>query len=208
MILAALALASAQVTLPSAAGMTADERIAALARREAAGSARVEVAIFEDAAMRAEIRRVGFAAGCSIVADAGRQVAARHAAALEPAIAQAIRNVIPAQRLAEVRVISFLVNPLTSYQGRVGAEVERTGGEPLAAARNDMRRTFLARTRPLPTDNNPNANRVAPRPDVAAALGHRGNWNLDNPAQMRFACMEQRISPQVRPRITTGGGGG
>jgi hypothetical protein len=208
MILAALALASAQVTVPSAAGMSVDERIAALARREAAGSGRIESAIFDDAAMRAEVRRVGFASGCSIVGDIGRQVAARHAAALEPGIARAIRNVIPAQRMAEARAISFLVGPLTSYQGRVSAEVERTGGEQLARARNDMRRTFLARSRPLPTAADPNANRVAPRPDVAAALGHRGNWNLDDPAQMRFACMEQRISPQVRPRITTGGGGG
>ena len=204
MIVAALALAAAQVAVPSATGLSVDERIEALAAREARNSGRIEDAIYADPVMRAEVRRVGFATGCVAVGVIGREVAARHAEALAPRIAAAIRTVIPAQRVAEASAVSFLAMPLTAYHGRVGAELERSAAGALAAAREDMRRTFLARTGVMPPASDPAANAITPRADIAAALGIQGDWDLDKPAQMRMACADQRIRPQLRPTITTG----
>jgi hypothetical protein len=203
-ILLAAALAVAPVVVPGAQGLSVDQRIDVLAQHEARGRTRIYSAIFEDPAMRAEVRRIGFATGCSTVNGAGKEVIGRHAPALQAEIARAIRTVIPTERLAEARALSFLAMPLNIYQRRVERELERGGGAVLTLARDDMRRAFLARSKALPTSSDPADNKVLPRPDVAAALGHRGYWDLDNPAQLAFACADLLISPSVRPTITTG----
>jgi hypothetical protein len=154
--------------------------------------------------MRAEIRRVGFAIGCSTVDDVSKAVVARHATALEQGLAEAIRKVIPEGRLMEAKAASFLVAPLAAYQRPVERELERSGAATLASAREDMRKSFLTRSRAIPATANPADNEVMPKADVAAALGVRGPWDLDNPSQMAFACAEQRMSPNLRPTITTG----
>ena len=73
-----------------------------------------------------------------------------------------------------------------------------------ARARSELRSGILIQTRPLPTETNPAANVVMPRPASAAALDIKGAWNLDNPAQMAMACAEQLVSPHMSPQITTG----
>ena len=200
----AAASASAQVVLRSGEGLTVEERVAHLAAREARISSRIERAIYHDPQMRAEIRRIGFAKGCEIVGRTGSEVLERHAPVLEPAIAEAITKVIPDRALAEARVISFLATPLSGYRGRVEQALEEGAAEALAAARADMRRTFLAATASLPATTDPQDNAVAPKPDIAASLGLAGNWDLDRPEQLALACAEHRISPQLRPTITTG----
>jgi hypothetical protein len=199
------ALAAAQVVaVPGAAGLSVDQRIAVLAEQEARGGNRIEDAIFDDPAMRAELRRVGFAKGCATVDAARKQVIGRHKAILQAEIDRTIRKVIPAERIAEARALSFLAAPFVYYQGRVERELEKSAAPALARARDDMRQTFLALSKPMPTTRNAGDNEVLPKPDVAAALGHRGAWNLDDPAQAAFACIEQRISPSARPTLTTG----
>jgi hypothetical protein len=203
-ILLAAAIAAAQLPAPTDPGPSVEQRIAWLAAGSARTLPRVEWAVFDDPAMRAEIRRMGFATGCATVDEVSKSVVARHAAALQDAIAQAIRKVIPEEKLLAANVMSFLAMPLTSYQRRVEREVERSGGATLASARGDMRESFMARARTIPATANPADNEVMPKADVAAALGVRGHWDLDNPAQLAFACAEQRMSPNLRPTITTG----
>jgi len=38
---------------------------------------------------------------------------------------------------------------------------------------------------------------------VAAALGIKGTYDLDDPAQLGLACAEFLISPGARPKIST-----
>ena len=201
----AAASASAQVALPSGDGMSVDERVSLFAAREARMRNRIEWAIFDDAAMRAEVGRIGFARGCELVDRAGKEVVERHAAVLEAEIAEAIRETVPAERIAQARIMSFLVSPLTAYRGRFEKALEEGAADALTAAKEDMRRTFLAASTPLPSTANPADDEVAPKPDMAASLGLEGSWDLDRPEQLSLACAEHRISPRLRPTITTTG---
>jgi len=202
--LVAAALAMAQLVVPSGDGLSVEQRTALLAATYSPASRLIEHMVYDDPAMRAEIRRVGFARGCEAVGAARREVGDRHAGALRAAYADAIRRVIPTQRLAEARPVSFVVGPLAMYGRRVENEVQRSAVQLLAALSVDMRRSFLARTRPMPSTTNEADNRIAPRADIAAAFGIDGFWDLDNSNQLAVACNEQRISPELRPTITTG----
>ena len=204
MTLAAALLALMQLVVPSAQGLSLDQRVELLADFEATNRYRLETAIFEDPEMRAEIRRVGFARGCGAVDEASRSVAPRHAEALRPYAAQAIRTVIPAQYLQQARVVTFLVMPLSMYSARVEARIAQLAAEPLGVARRDMRAAFVRIASALPTSTQPQDNIVMPRADIAAALGQNGPWDLDNMAQLHFACSDARISPAIRPTFTTG----
>jgi hypothetical protein len=199
----ALALAAAPVVLPTAQGLSVERRVAVLAATNV-GIVRFRAVVYEDPALRAELRRVGFATGCALAKRAAYEVTARHEPALRPPLEQAIAQVVPTQKIEEARALSFLVMPLLPYQARVIAAYKRTAAAPLAEARRDVRRTFLGYARPLPAAD-PAANEIMPRPDIAAALGVRGKWDLDNPLQLEMACAEQTISPTIRPTITTGG---
>ena len=198
----ALTLTAAPVVLPGARGLSADERVAVLAASNV-GLVRLRTVVYDDPALRAELRRVGLAAGCEGAKRADYEVTARHEAQLRPALEQAIRQVIPPEKLEEARALSFLTMPLLPYQARVAAAYERAGAAPLAQARQDMRETFLGYTKSLPPAG-PGANDITPRADIAAALGVRAKWDLDNPAQLGMACAEQTMPPDLRPTITTG----
>jgi len=202
--LLALVLAMAQIVVPSGDGLSVDRRIALLSANDGLVGSRIERAVYEDPAMRAEIRRVGFARGCGAVGLASREVRDRNAEMLRAATAAAIRRAIPEQRLAEARPVSFVAGPLANYSNRVQRELERSSAQLLADMAGEMRRGFLDRTRPMPTTANDADNNIAPRPDIAAALGIGDYWDLDSPTQLAMACIEQRISPRLRPTITTG----
>jgi hypothetical protein len=202
--LAILALAANQIVVPFGDGLSVDQRVDLLAREASRGFTRIERTIYRDPALRAEIRRVGFVRGCEAVGLASREVRDRHAAGLSVPLAAAIRRVIPQQAIAETRPVTFLAARLSIYQSRVESELERSAGPQLADLGDDMRRTFLARTRRLPTTTSATDNRIAPRPDIGTALGIGDHWDLDNPLQLAMACSEQRISPALRPTITTG----
>ena len=201
-----LALIAAQtIVLPDASAWSVDQRIAYLAESEARLGLRIERPVYADPAIRAEIRRVGFSAGCSAFGRARREVVDRHAAALTPYFEAAIRRLIPAERIAETRFLSFLATPLTGYQSRVSNAAEQAADAELTAARADLRATFLAYTAPVATNDDPSANVVMPRTDIARALGIEGAWDLDNPNHVSMACLEQLISPNQRPIISGGG---
>lgn len=200
----ALALAMAQIAVPAGDGLSVDRRIALLSANDGLIRGRIERVVYEDPAMRAEIRRVGFARGCDAVGLASREVRDRNAETVRAALAAAIRRAIPEQRLAEARPVSFVAGPLASYSSRVQRELERSSAQLLADLAGEMRRAFFARTDPMPTTANDADNNIAPKPDIAAALGIGDYWELDNPTQLAMACVEQRISPRLRPTITTG----
>ena len=206
MIIPAIALLAAQVvTVPDATAWTIDQRIAHLAQDEARLAIRLERPLYEDAAIRAEFRRVGFASGCSAFAQARREVVSRHLPALKPHFEAAIRKLIPAEQIEKARFLSFLASPLMAYQRRVSQAAERTAQAELAGATEDLRRAFLSRTGPLSTSRDPAANVIMPRGDIARALGVDGPWNLDNPNHVALACAEQTIPPSQRPLISGGG---
>lgn len=202
--LVAAALAMTQIVVPSGDGLSIDQRIALLSASASRTTGRIERAVYRDPALRAEIRRVGFARGCDAVGLAGREVRERHAEALRAALAAAIRTTVPAHILAEARPVSFVAGPLVTYGRRVEEQLERSSGPLLADLAEDMRRRFLARTAPMQATADEADNRIAPRPDIAAALGIGDHWDLDSPNQVAMACSEQRIPPRLRPTIATG----
>jgi hypothetical protein len=202
--LIAAALAMAQLVVPAGDGLSVEQRVALLARTYGPSSRLIERVIFDDPAMRAEIRRIGFARGCDAAVSARREVGDRHAAALRAAYVDAIRRVIPEQMLAQARPVSFVAGPLTIYSGRVEREVQRSAAPLFAVIAADMRRSFLARTGPMAATTDEADNRIVPRRDIAVALGIGVYWDLDNPNHLAMACIEQRISPSLRPTITTG----
>lgn len=202
----AFALIAAQtIVSPDPSAWTVDQRIAYLAESEARMANRIEGAVYADPAIRAEIRRVGFSAGCSAFGRARREVVNRHASALTPHFEAAIRRLVPLERITEAPFLSFLWSSLSAYQRRVSNAAEQSAEAELAGARADLRATFLSYTAPLATNGDPSANVVMPRTDIARALGVEGAWNLDNPNHLSMACLEQLISPDQRPIISGGG---
>jgi len=199
-------LLAAQVVVPSGQGRSIEARVSILAESTARNPSRINSAVFDDPKMRAEMRRVGMAAGCAAVDAATRDVVARHAPLLLPYAVHAVRSVIPEQQLARATHISFIAPPFTSYSGRVRAELEEIAASQLAAARADMRAAFLQRTAKLSRSNEVAEQSVRPRQDISAVLGLNGRWNFDNPAHMSLACLEMSISPSVRPKISGGSG--
>lgn len=158
--------------------------------------------IYDDARLRAEIKRIGFEKGCHAVDDSRRAVSEVFVPKLVPATVAAIRQVVPAGTLNEMRVLSFVVGPLRVYAVRIGDALDASAGPILESAYAAMRESFAARAKLIPTAQEPSANLVAPKADVAAALGLGGRYDLDNPVQLAFACAELLISPNLRPKIS------
>jgi hypothetical protein len=164
---------------------------------------RLSSLVYDDARLRAEMKRIGFQKGCRAVRDSRRDVSEEFVPKLVPATVVAIRRVVPAERLNEMRLLSFVVGPLQIYKSRVDAELDATAGPILQSAYDAMRSSFTARTKGIPTEQHESANVVAPKADVAAALRLKGAYDLDNPAQLSLACAELLISPGARPTIST-----
>lgn len=203
--LLSLVLAVAQLVVQAGAPGGVDDRaLGQVAVRESPLPQRLRNLILDDPAARAALRRVGFPAGCKALGASQRAVSDRHAAALAPFVVAAIRATVPAARLAEMPVLSFYVGPLQVYKSRVVAAVERSAAPLLATAEREVRADFAQRVRALPSMRDPAVNVVRPRADVAAALGMRKPYDLDDPAQLGLACAELSIDPAARPTITTG----
>ena len=206
MIAIAVALFAAQaVAVPDASAWTVDRRIAYLAESESRVATRIERRLYADPAIRAELRRVGFATGCSAFGRSSRKVVSGHVPALKPHFEAAIRRLVPAEQIVSARFLSFLAHPLMLYQRRVVDAAERSAETELAAAAADLRAAFLSETKQLRTNEDPSANVVMPRADIGRALGVAGAWNLDDPNHVAMACIEQLISPGQRPLISGGG---
>lgn len=188
---------------PAEAPTVSDAAVELLATREGTLWRRLTNVVINDPAMRAEIRRVGLANGCHGMDDSRAEVAPAYRATLMPVIVAAIRKLVPAERLARAGYLSFVSAPLVPYEARVRDEVERNAADTLAAAEARMRGVFLDRIRREPAGD-PEASRVLPRADLAAALGLQGPYNLDKPSDLGLACADLLISPDMRPTITTG----
>lgn len=164
---------------------------------------RLKSLVYNDARLRSEIRRIGYAKGCRAVHDSRHEVMEEYGPKLVPFTVTAIRHVVPAGRLNGMRVLSFLAMPLTIYQGRIDVELEMTAGPILQSADVAMRAVFKARTKVIATERSHSANVIAPKADVAAAVGIKGTYDLDDPSQISLACAELLISPRARPKIST-----
>ncbi|ARS26596.1 hypothetical protein [Sphingomonas sp. KC8] len=174
-----------------------------LATAESRLPGRLSNLIYNDPAMRAEIRRVGFEKGCRAVADSRRDVGMKFVPALVPATVAAIRKIVPEPQFSEMRPRSFVVSPLRIYAKRIDAEIDRTAPEILTVAYDAMRKSFLERLRQYPTTQNPADNIVVPRADIAAFGNLEGPYDLDNPVHLSIACADLFISAKMRPTITT-----
>jgi hypothetical protein len=164
---------------------------------------RLNSLVYNDARLRSEIKRIGYAKGCRAVHDSRREVIDEYGPRLVPFTVTAIRHVVPAERLNGMRVLSFLALPLVIYERRIDAELDMTAGPILRSADVAMRAVFDARTKVIATERNHSVNVIAPKADVAAAVGIKGTYDLDDPSQIGLACAELLISPGARPKIST-----
>lgn len=196
-------LGSATPATPPPRPPVTDAALERLAISEDRLSSRLMYVIYDDPALRAEIKRVGFERGCRAVAASRNDISAKFVPLLVPATVAAIRHVIPAERLNQIWPLSFFVGPMQVYKGRVDAELDKTAQPILDTAYAEMRQTFLARVKALSATSDASANRVMPRADIAGALGITGAYDLDKPSQLGMACAEVLISPSMRPTITT-----
>ncbi|GEM_PF-2525054 len=201
----AFALSMAIPCVASAQGNQAvpDASLERLAIVESRLPLRLSDVIYEDAGLRAEIRRIGFEKGCRAVEDSRRDVSGVFVPKLVPATVAAIRRIVPAESLNGARGLSFIRSPLLVYKGRIEAELDATAGPLLQSAYAAMRDSFTARVKAMPTTQDASANVVMPKGDVATALGIKGAYDLDKPTQLAFACVELLIAPAARPTIST-----
>lgn len=169
---------------------------------------RVSESATHDAAVRAEMRRVGFRRACTLLGTTRRELTERHQARFAPVAVAAIRRLVPAERLSQVRILSFAASPLIVYKARVQAAVDRDAADVIAAAMAEMRATYMTRLRELGTDTAPDANLIMPSEFIARALGIEGAWDLDRPTHVAMACNEQLYPAEQRPAISGGGPAG
>lgn len=180
-----------------------DASLERLAMVESRLPLRLSDVIYEDAGLRAEIRRIGFEKGCRAVEDSRRDVSSVFVPKLVPATVAAIRRIVPAERLNDARGLSFIRSPLLVYKVRIEDELDATAGPLLQSAYAAMRDSFTTRVKAMPTAQDASANVVVPKSDIATVLGIKGAYDLDKPAQLALACVELLISPAVRPTIST-----
>lgn len=193
-----------QMSVVGAPVSVTDEALAAFARQESPLGVWLAEAITHDPALRVEIKRVGFAAACNILVESRNSVSMRYQKRLVPVIVKSVRDKIPADRLEEMKILSFLVGPMQIYKARVLDQVRFDGAKVISDAEAEMRSTFLSRTAVIDSVEGDEANIVTPKPDLAKALQIVGAYDLDNPDHIMLACAEQYIAPDERPTITTG----
>lgn len=149
---ATLAGAAAAQTSPS----VSDASLERLATLESRLPQRLSYLVYDDVKLRAEIKRIGFEKGCRAVNDSRREVSDAFVPKLVPATVASIRRVVPADRLNSMRVLSFFVGPLQIYKGRIDADLDATAAPILQSAYDAMRRSFVARTKIIPTERTRN----------------------------------------------------
>jgi hypothetical protein len=193
-----------QLSVVGAPAPVTDEALAAFARNESPLSFWLAETITHDPAFRVEMKRVGFAAACNVLAESRNLVTARYRERLVPAIVKSVRATVPADRLEELNILSFLVGPMQIYRTRILDQVRVDGAADISDAEAEMRSTFLSRTAVMAAVAGDEAIIVMPKPDIAKALQLVGGYDLDNPYHIMLACAEQQIAAEQRPTITTG----
>ena len=193
-----------QLSVVGAPAPVTDEALAAFARNESPLSFWLAETITYDSALRAEMKRVGFAAACNVLAESRNLVTMRYRERLVPAIVKSVRATVPADRLEEMNILSFLVGPMQIYRARILDQVRVDGAADISDAEAEMRSTFLSRTAVMDSVEGNEANIAMPKHDIAKALQIVGGYDLDNPNHIMLACAEQHIGADQRPTITTG----
>jgi hypothetical protein len=193
-----------QLSVGGAPVTVTDEALAAFARQESPLGFWLAEAITHDPALGVEMKRVGFAAACNILVESRNSVTMRYRERLVPVTVKSVRDQVPADRLEEMKILSFLVGPMQMYKARVLDQVRSDGAAVISDAEAEMRSTFLSRTAVIDSIKGDDANIVIPKPDIAKALQIVGAYDLDNPNHIMLACTEQHIAPDQRPTITTG----
>jgi hypothetical protein len=189
-LLANLLLAAGALVQPSGEGVSAEQKVEILARSVTAASTR-PMAIFEDAPVRAEIKRVGLDAGCPIVTDVARATAARFAQTLTPFAEAAVRDTMPTIRLKELHPVSFLVGAAGIYRSRIERKFEDLAAEPLAEARTEARHAVITGLAGLP-DFVPTSETAPPiAPIFEGAFGARAEETWDSPPLLTLACLQR-----------------
>ena len=192
-----------QLSVVGAPAPVTDEALAVFARNESPLGFWLAETITSDPAMRAEMRRVGFATACNVLAESRNSVVMRYRERLVPATVKSVRDTVPADGLEEMKILSFLVGPMQIYKARILDQVRVDGAAVISDAEAEMRSAFLSRTAVIDSIVGDEANIIMPKPDIATALQIDGEYDLDNPNQIMLACAEQHIGADQRPVITT-----
>ena len=108
-----------QLSVVGAPAPVTDEALAVFARNESPLGFWLAETITSDPAMHAEMRRVGFATACNVLAESRNSVAMRYRERLVPATVKSVRDTVPADRLEEMKILSFLVGPMQIYKARI-----------------------------------------------------------------------------------------
>ena len=193
----------AQASSPHVHPPLTDAILEQIATNESRLPSKLHDLILYDPAMRAEIRRVGFEKGCKAMEMSSAEVSGQRRAALVQPTVKAIRAIVPEAILNDMWPRSFFVGRLSAFRVRIDAELDRSAAPILAAAYDEMRDTFLKRTKTYPDTTASGDNVVMPKADIAKALDLNRPFDLDKPAELGLACAELLISPAARPTITT-----
>src|SRR3546814_17588594 len=100
--------------------------------------------------------------------------------------------------------LSFNASPLMSASFRLQREAERSMASEFATIRVELPKRFFELSGQFPTNNDPAANRIKPKPDVAGALGITGDYDIDNAGHIGLACDEGMNDPNI-PQQPSGG---
>ncbi len=192
-----------QLSVVGAPVPVTDEALAAFARNESPLSFWLTETITRDPALRTEMRRVGFATGCKVLAESQNSVTLRFRDRLVAATVKSVRDMVPADRLEEMKILSFVVGPMQIYKARVLDQVRADEAAVISDAEAEMRSIFLSRTAVVDSIVGDEANIIMPKPDIATALQIAGEYDLDNPNHIMLACAEQHISADQLPAIKT-----
>ena len=136
--------------------------------------AHVENALYEDAAIRSELMRVGLERGC-LLADAAqaRAVEANRAAFNEHLVA-ALRTIVPAE--AWTPRASIFMAGMQFYQSRIDRAIAQSGPEVYEGSVREARSFLVPALAALPS--------VPP----AEAAGRFADWRLEAPLAVKIAC--------------------
>lgn len=136
--------------------------------------AHVENALYEDAAIRAELMRVGLERGCLLADAAQARAVEANRTAFNLHLVAALRTVVPAE--AWTPPASIFMARLQSYQGRIDRAIAQSGPEVYEGSVREARSALVPALAALPS--------VPP----AEAAGRFADWRLETPLAVKIAC--------------------
>lgn len=203
MIAAALLLLG-QVIVPSGEAMSSEQRVEVLARNVTARSFTM-IDLFENADLRAEMKRVGLAEGCPVADRASREAVRNAHDQIIPHAREAVRSVIPADRLDAMRPVSFMMGTGSLYEGRVRARLAELADKTLGGVRKRAETAFTTQSANLPDWTPSPDDEPLLHPVAVNALGADPAKTFDSAPLLSLACMMR--SPPKAGNLTISSGG-